>query len=1015
LAEIAESLGLYLDTRESHGSTESADDELAPTLVEEQVLIGREQQLAQLEQVREELLLTCQPQVVMISGLSGEGKSALADAFLQPLRLGTEMLVLSGRCYDRESVPFKAIDCLIDSLVSFLRGRKLDQLAELLPDDVAMLAHIFPLLRRVSAIADRCGTGAPTVDSKQIRYRAFAALRDLLQNIGRSTPVVLFIDDLQWGDADSAEAMLGLLEPPEAPAVMLLGSYRRDEAGDSPFLKAWHKSLAEKSNPIPQRIVEVHPLTPEQCLTLVAMRVCIDSGTLKERAEELFADTQGNPYFLEQLVEGFDAATGSFRAVPLNEIITTKLKRLPAGASQLLDVISVAGKAVSLSEASQVAGHDRAAFETITHMRSERLVRLVGSGDQQLVDTYHDKIRETTLGRMDAEARRALHLESAESIQSSQAIDQAAVEAFLSQSFAKPSVPPFSTARIYDLAYHFHLAEDPRAASYQPLAGELAFQTYASDEAIQFLSRAVSLLPDNAPKSWRARLWHRLAVSATRIMNFDRAIEQFESGIEFAEPGLERAFFYTGIATVHQTRASYDSATEFHDLALSALGKKRPKGLIAYLTGALNLAKLYLFPKSWLIRKSRIINHDLLLEQSIYVNLVQYLFERFIPFIEYPAATLRLGVMSHQCDGAALAIGAAVTGGHLGFSGFQELGQRLALRAKSHIDNEPDPETEGVFRYCFASAMSWHSRFDEANEEFTKSVPLLVRSGSHFHGAFAMHMWRHLLEGFGTSAEETAIARKTIEWTSNSGDMRSLCWGQYDLAGGLSRLGRIGDSFTAIEQARKTWQQIRVNLTTSIFFAQRSFVYLQASHYELAKLSADFSWRYAVRQMHVMDVCVRGLGWYLECVAGPDWRTKSLEMERHLVRKRCRWARLIAIFHVEIRSHLLRARGRAFVALGKTRKGIRSIEKAVRVARELGMKYDLAKSLLDLAAVKESGRDQNRREAVVLLKEVESVIPRAEAWLLGDQYDDAVVAPEFDLAAWEREHGPITPTPEFEP
>jgi len=42
------------------------------------------------------------------------------------------------------------------------------------------------------------------------------------------------------------------------------------------------------------------------------------------------------------------------------------------------------------------------------------------------------------------------------------------------------------------------------------------------------------------------------------------------------------------------------------------------------------------------------------------------------------------------------------------------------------------------------------------------------------------------------------------------------------------------------------------------------------------------------------------------------------------------------------------------------------------------------------------------------LKEMESVIPRAESWLLGDQYDEAVVAPEFDLEAWEREHGSVT-------
>ena len=66
---------------------------------------------------------------------------------------------------------------------------------------------------------------------------------------------------------------------------------------------------------------------------------------------------------------------------------------------------------------------------------------------------------------------------------------------------------------------------------------------------------------------------------------------------------------------------------------------------------------------------------------------------------------------------------------------------------------------------------------------------------------------------------------------------------------------------------------------------------------------------------------------------------------------------------------------------------------------------DSAYALLDLAAVKEEGHDERRAEAIELLKQTESVIPRTESWLLGDQYDEVVVAPEFDLQAWEREHG----------
>ena len=74
----------------------------------------------------------------------------------------------------------------------------------------------------------------------------------------------------------------------------------------------------------------------------------------------------------------------------------------------------------------------------------------------------------------------------------------------------------------------------------------------------------------------------------------------------------------------------------------------------------------------------------------------------------------------------------------------------------------------------------------------------------------------------------------------------------------------------------------------------------------------------------------------------------------------------------------------------------------------VGMPFYQAKSLLDLAAVDPTDRDAHRERAVELLKEMESVIPHAEAWLLGDQYDEAVIAPEFDLDAWEAEHGIIS-------
>ena len=118
---LAEGTRIPGSTRDSQGSAGSADAgnaELEEFEEEEILLIGREKQLAQLEKIKQEFLETHQPQVVWITGLSGEGKSSLVGKFLRAIRKSEELLVLSGRCYDRESVPFKAIDSIIDPLTS---------------------------------------------------------------------------------------------------------------------------------------------------------------------------------------------------------------------------------------------------------------------------------------------------------------------------------------------------------------------------------------------------------------------------------------------------------------------------------------------------------------------------------------------------------------------------------------------------------------------------------------------------------------------------------------------------------------------------------------------------------------------------------------------------------------------------------------------------------------------------------------------------------------------------------
>ncbi|MEO7271901.1 MAG: serine/threonine-protein kinase, partial [Vicinamibacterales bacterium] len=164
---------------------------------------------------------------VHLYGLSGMGKSALVRRFLDGVRQERPAtVILTGRCYESESVPFKALDELIDGLSRYLCGLAEAEVEALLPRDVSLLARVFPALRRVPRIGAEPRQPAEAPAAQELRDRALAALIELLDRLGARRHLVLWIDDLQWGDSDSVHVLRGLQRPTGAPCLLLILSYR---------------------------------------------------------------------------------------------------------------------------------------------------------------------------------------------------------------------------------------------------------------------------------------------------------------------------------------------------------------------------------------------------------------------------------------------------------------------------------------------------------------------------------------------------------------------------------------------------------------------------------------------------------------------------------------------------------------------------------------------------------------------------------------------------------------------
>ncbi len=549
---------------EAAGPTASAH-EVRPPERGSQPFVGREPELAALASGLAEIA-SGRTAAFLIEGAAGLGKTALMEQFLEQ-HAGVGALVLRGRCYEQEALPFKAFDGAIDDLSQWLGALDAIELAAVLPPDLEALLTAFPVLRNVSPSPPDVSELSALANYSELRIRAFGALKSLLRTLAGERQVLVGIDDLQWADDDSLALLEELWCSDEPVPVLLIATARPlDSSVTSSSSDRFSRTRART------RHLVLGGLSERQSREL--LEALHPGGAAQAVLRALPREAEGHPLFLHELLQ-FYVRGGVGSPLSLEEVLGRRIASLELPAQRVLEIVALAGVPVVADIVAAAAEQTPAeCLRWLDLLRVARLVSLEASPTGVLAEAYHDRVRETVehaiaggSARMAARQRPAMHLTLGRLLYERHATEL--------------DVHAFSICR------HWNLARDAlagrerlRAADLNWRAARAAKRSTAYDTAAMHLAIAEELLPGD---SWESVPGLSLAILATRM-----EIEHFRGDTEASralfELGLERSRDVLTKADLYERRVVLDTnwtqnaqALAVGREALALLGERIPQ------------------------------------------------------------------------------------------------------------------------------------------------------------------------------------------------------------------------------------------------------------------------------------------------------------------------------------------------------------------------------------------------------------------------------------------------------
>ncbi len=498
-------------TRRRIGEFPLGERDTPDHLVIPEKLYGRAREIETLLAAFDRVVAGGAPELVLVAGYSGIGKSSVVNELHKPL-VPPRGLFASGKFdqYKRD-IPYATLAQAFQSLVRPLLGKGEAELArwrdafrEALGPNGRLIADLVPELALI--MGDQ--PPVPALPPQEAQRRFQLVLRRFIAVFARPEhPLALFLDDLQWLDAATLDLLEDLLSQPDVRHLMLIGAYRDNEVGSTHPLMRKLESI-RRAGAIVHEIV-LAPLAPEDLERLICDSLNCDSERGAPLAQLVHEKTVGNPFFAIQFISelaeealltfDYSAARWSWDVNRIHakgytdnvvDLVLGRLSRLPDDTQEALQQLACLGNSAEF-------GLMRLVYHDSHEEMHVRLWQAVRAGLIFRAETsyrfLHDRVQEAAYSQIPESSRAAAHLR-------------------VGRLLAERSPRSEIEEKIFDIVNQLNrgsnliasAAERTHLAELNLIAGRRAKASTAYASALNYLAAGRALLPvdgwDNNPK-----------------------------------------------------------------------------------------------------------------------------------------------------------------------------------------------------------------------------------------------------------------------------------------------------------------------------------------------------------------------------------------------------------------------------------------------------------------------------------------------------------------------------------